>query len=63
MIRDDKDRLAVSLQLGVMRKLRKIELLTGMSKSDIITMLILDADFEKLIHSLDNLTTDSAQVK
>lgn len=63
MIRDDKDRLAVSLQLGVMRKLRKIELLTGMSKSDIITMLILDADFEKLIHSLDNLTTDSARGK
>lgn len=63
MIRDDKDRLAVSLQLGVMRKLRKIELLTGMSKSDIITMLILDADFEKLIHSLDNLSTDSAPVK
>lgn len=57
MIRDDKDRLAVSLQLGVMRKLRKIEVLTGMSKSDIITMLILNADFETLIHSLDNLTT------
>lgn len=55
MIRDDKDRLAVSLQLGVMRKLRKIELLTGMTKSDIISMLVLNFSPEELLHNLDDL--------
>lgn len=56
MIRDDKQRLAVSLQLAVYNKLNKIELLTGMSKSDIITMFILNfKDPKELLHNLDNL--------
>lgn len=54
MIRDDKERIAVSLQLGVLKKLRKIELLTGISKSDIISMLILNYNPEEYLHNLDD---------
>lgn len=53
MIRDDKERVALSLQLGIVKKLTRMQSLTGMSRSDIITMLILNCDYEHLLVCLD----------